>query len=140
MELIIIIYINGISFLSLKYYNLFCISVQQKNQHANINKFYSNKKFKDKYTSYFAKLKQLNTARNIFKSRNFDDFNKFLEEFQSKNRINFFKKNDYKPQIKLTQPKDRIQISALKITRKKQYLDYIKARSEDNYMRYYYYQ
>ena len=134
------IYDNGISFLSPKSYNLFCISAQQKNQHANMNKFYSNKKYKDKYTSYFAKLKQLNTARNIFRSRNLDDFNKFLEEFQSKNRINFFKKNDYNPQIKLTQPKDRKQIFALKNARKKQYLDYIKAKSEDYYMKYYYYQ
>ena len=38
----------------------------------------------------------------------------------------------------MVQPKDRRQISALKDLRKKQYLDYIKSKSEDNYMKFYY--
>ena len=64
---------------------------------------------------------------------------KFIVECQNKNRISFFKRNDYNPRIKSTQPKDRRQISAMKSLKKKQYLDYIKAKSEDNYMKYYYY-
>jgi len=130
---------KGISYLSPKSYNLFCISAQQRNQHANMKKFYNNKKNKDIFD--FEKHKSLNNTRNLFSSKaHNDDFNKFLNEFKSKNRINFFKKNDYNPHIKSDQPKDRKQISALKDTRKKQYLDYIKAKSEDNYMKFYYYQ
>ena len=40
-----------------------------------MNKFYSNKKYKDKYTSYFAKLKQLNTARNFRHNNQINPYN-----------------------------------------------------------------
>ena len=128
---------KGIPYLSPKSYNLFCISAQQRNQHANMNKYYSNKKKKDEY--YYGNHKKLNSTNNLFSNKaQYDDFNKFINEFQSKNRINFFKKNDYNPQLKSAQPKNRKQISALKDLRKKQYLDYIKTKSEDNYMKFYY--
>ena len=128
---------NGISYLSPKSYNLFCISAQQRNQNANMNKYYSNRKNKDMF--YYGNHKNSNSTKNLFSSKaHNDDFNKFLYECQSKDRITFFKKNDYHPQIKSAQPKNRKQISALKDIRKKQYLDYIKAKSEDNYMKFYY--
>ena len=118
---------------------LFCISAQQRNQKANMNKFYSNQKIRDMF--YFKNHKNINSTRDLFSSKAHDeDYNKFIVECQNKNRISFFKKNDYNPRIKSTQPKDRRQISALKSLKKKQYLDYIKAKSEDNYMKYYYYQ
>ena len=116
---------------------LFCISAQQRNQKANMNKYYSNQKMKD--TFYFRNHKNINSTRNLFSSKAHDeDYNKFIVECQNKNRISFFKKNDYNPRVRSTQPKDRRQISAMKIVKKKQYLDYIKAKSEDNYMKYYY--
>ena len=128
---------NAISYLSPKTYNLFCISAQQRNQNANMNKYYRNKKKRDMF--YYGNHKNLNSTKNLFSSKaHNDDFNKFLSECQSKDRITFFKKNDYNPKLKSAQPKDRKQISALKDVRKKQYLDYIKAKSEDNYMRFYY--
>ena len=128
---------NALSFLSPKSYNLFCISAQQRNQQANMNKYYSNRKNKDVF--YFGNHKKINNDNNLFSSKNNnEDYNKFINDCQSKDRINFFKKNDYNPQIKSVQPKDRSQISALKDIRKKQYLDYIKAKSEDNYMKFYY--
>ena len=118
---------------------LFCISAQQRNQKANMNKFYSNQKMKDMF--YFKNHKNVNSIRELFSSKAHDeDYNKFMIECQNKNRISFFKKNDYNPRINSTQPNDRRQISAMKSLKKKQYLDYIKAKSEDNYMKYYYYQ
>jgi len=118
-------------------HKLFCISAQQRNQKANMNKYYSNQKMKDIF--YFKNHKNINSTRNLFSSKaHNDDYNKFMVECQNKNRISFFKKNDYNPRIKSTQPKDRRQISAMKSIKKKQYLDYIKAKSEDNYMKYYY--
>jgi len=127
------------SFFIPKEQKLFCISAQQRNQKANMNKFYSNQKIRDMF--YFKNHKNINSTRDLFSSKAHDeDYNKFIVECQSKNRISFFKKNDYNPRIKSTQPKDRRQISALKSLKKKQYLDYIKAKSEDNYMKYYYYQ
>ena len=118
-------------------HKLFCISAQQRNQKANMNKYYSNQKMKDIF--YFKNHKNINSTRNLFSSKaHDDDYNKFMVECQNKNRISFFKKNDYNPRIKSTQPKDRRQISAMKSIKKKQYLDYIKAKSEDNYMKYYY--
>ena len=128
---------NATSYLSPKTYNLFCISAQQRNQHANMNKYYSNRKNKDMF--YYGNQKSLSSNKNLFSNRAYnEDFNKFMNECQSKDRINFFKKNDYNPQLKSAQPKNRKQISALKDLRKKQYLDYIKAKSEDNYMKFYY--
>lgn len=118
---------------------LFCISAQQRNQKANMNKYYSNQKMKDFF--YFKNHKNIFSTKDLFSSKaHDDDYNKFIVDCQNKNRISFFKKNDYNPRIKSTQPKDRRQISAMKSLKKKQYLDYIKAKSEDNYMRYYYYQ
>ena len=118
---------------------LFCISAQQRNQKANMNKYYSNKKMKDFF--YFKNHKNIFSTKDLFSSKaHDDDYNKFIVDCQNKNRISFFKRNDYNPRIKSTQPKDRRQISAMKSLKKKQYLDYIKAKSEDNYMRYYYYQ
>ena len=120
-------------------HNLFCISAQQRNQKTTMNKYYSNQKMKDIF--YFKNHKNINSIRDLFSSKAYnDDFNKFIIDCQNKNRISLFKKNDYNPRIKSTQPKDRRQISAMKSIKKKQYLDYIKAKSEDNYMRYYYYQ
>lgn len=120
-------------------HKLFCISAQQRNQKANMNKYYSNQKMKDIF--YFRNHKNINSRRDLFSSKAHDeDYNKFMVECQNKNRISFFKKNDYNPRIKSTQPKDRRQISSMKSIKKKQYLDYIKAKSEDNYMKYYYYQ
>jgi hypothetical protein len=128
---------NAISYLAPKTYNLFCISAQQRNQQANMNKYYSHRKNKDMF--YFGNHKNMNSTKNLFSSKaHNEDFNKFMNECQSKERINFFKKNDYNPHLKSAQPKNRKQISALKDLRKKQYLDYIKAKSEDNYMKYYY--
>ena len=128
---------NAISFLSPKTYNLFCISAQQRNQQANMNKYYSNRKNKDIF--YYGNHKNINSTNQLFSSKaQNDDYNKFINEFHAKDRINLFKKNDYNPKIKTSQPKDRKQISALKDMRKKQYLDYIKAKSEDNYMKFYY--
>lgn len=127
---------TGEPVLSPKIYNLFCISAQHKNQNTNMNKFYNNK-HKDIF--YYVNHKNLYDIKNLFSSKaQNEDFNKFLENCHSKDRISFFKKNDYNLQLKLSQPKDRRQISALKDVRKKQYLDYIKAKSEDNYMRFYY--
>ena len=127
---------NAIAYLSPKSYNLFCISAQQRNQQANMNKYY-NRKNKDIF--YYGNHKNSNSTNNLFNSKaHNDNFNKFINDCQSKDRINFFKKNDYNPQFKKVQPKDRAQISALKDIRKKQYLDYIKAKSEDNYMKFYY--
>ena len=118
---------------------LFCISAQQRNQKANMNKYYSNQKMKDYF--YFKNHKNIFSTKDLFSSKaHDDDYNKFIVDCQNKNRISFFKRNDYNPRIKSTQPKDRRQISAMKSLKKKQYLDYIKAKSEDNYMRYYYYQ
>ena len=118
---------------------LFCISAQQRNQKANMNKYYSNQKMKDFF--YFKNHKNVFSTKDLFSSKaQADDYNKFIVECQNKNRISFFKRNDYNPRIKSTQPKDRRQISAMKSLKKKQYLDYIKAKSEDNYMKYYYYQ
>ena len=118
---------------------LFCISAQQRNQKANMNKYYSNQKMKDFF--YFKNHKNIFSTKDLFSSKaHDDDYNKFIVDCQNKNRISFFKRNDYNPRIKSTQPKDRRQISAMKSLKKKQYLDYIKAKSEDNYMRYYYYQ
>ena len=118
---------------------LFCISAQQRNQKANMNKYYSNQKMKDFF--YFKNHKNIFSTKDLFSSKaHDDDYNKFIVDCQNKNRISFFKRNDYNPRIKSTQPKDRRQISAMKSLKKKQYLDYIKATSEDNYMRYYYYQ
>ena len=118
---------------------LFCISAQQRNQKANMNKYYSNQKMKDFF--YFKNHKNIFSTKDLFSSKaHDDDYNKFILDCQNKNRISFFKRNDYNPRIKSTQPKDRRQISAMKSLKKKQYLDYIKAKSEDNYMRYYYYQ
>ena len=123
--------------------NLFCISAQQKNQRANMNKFYNNHN-KQKDMFYYGNHKSCANSNNLFSSRGHkEEFNKFLADCQSNTRISFFKKNDYNPQIKASlsqQPKDRRQISAMKDIRKKQYLDYIKAKSEDNYMKFYYYQ
>ena len=123
--------------------NLFCISAQQKNQKANMNKFYNNHN-KQKDMFYYGNHKPSANTNNLFSSRGHkEEFNKFLADCQSNTRISFFKKNDYNPQIKASlsqQPKDRRQISAMKDVRKKQYLDYIKAKSEDNYMKFYYYQ
>ena len=123
--------------------NLFCISDQQKNQRANMNKFYNNHN-KQKDIFYYGNHKPSANTNNLFSSRGHkEEFNKFLADCQSNTRISFFKKNDYNPQIKASlsqQPKDRRQISAMKDVRKKQYLDYIKAKSEDNYMKFYYYQ
>lgn len=128
---------NAISYLSPKTYNLFCISAQQRNQKANMNKYYSHRKNKDNF--YYVNHKNMNSIKHLFSSKaNNEDFNRFLNECQSKDRINFFKKNDYNPQLKSAQPKNRKQISAMKELRKKQYLDYIKAKSEDNYMKFYY--
>ena len=128
---------NTISYLSPKTYNLFCISAQQRNQKANMNKYYNHRKNKDIF--YYGNHKNMNSTKHLFSSKaHNEDFNKFLNECQSKDRINFFKKNDYNPQVKSLQPKNRKQISALKDLRKKQYLDYIKAKSEDNYMKFYY--
>ena len=128
---------NAISYLSPKSYNLFCISAQQRNQKANMNKYYSHRKNKDAF--YYGNHKNINSTNNLFSSKaHNDDYNKFINECQSKDRITFFKKNDYNPQFKSAQPKDRAQISALKDIRKKQYLDYIKVKSEDNYMKFYY--
>ena len=122
-----------------KEHKLFCISAQQRNQKANMNKFYSNQKMKDIF--YFKNNKNINSRIDLFSSKAHDeDYYKFMVECQNKDRISFFKKNDYNPRIKSTQPKDRRQISAMKTVKKKQYLDYIKAKSEDNYMKYYYYQ
>ena len=118
---------------------LFCISAQQRNQKANMNKYYSNQKMKDFF--YFKNHKNIFSTKDLFSSKaHDDDYNKFIVDCQNKNRISFFKRNDYNPRIKSTQPKDRRQISAMKSLKKKQYLDYIKAKSEDNYMKYYYYQ
>jgi hypothetical protein len=118
---------------------LFCISAQQRNQKANMNKYYSNQKMKDFF--YFKNHKNIFSTKDLFSSKaHDDDYNKFILDCQNKNRISFFKRNDYNPRIKSTQPKDRRQITAMKSFKKKQYLDYIKAKSEDNYMRYYYYQ
>ena len=118
---------------------LFCISAQQRNQKTTMNKYYSNQKMKDIF--YFKNHKNINSIRDLFSSKAYnDDFNKFIFDCQNKNRISLFKKNDYNPRINSTQPKDRRQISEMKGLKKKQYLDYIKAKSEDNYMRYYYYQ
>ena len=125
---------NALSYLSPKSYNLFCISAQQRNQQANMNKYYNKMKNKDDF--YYGNHKNQN---NLFSSKaHNEDFNKFINEYQSKNRISFFKKNDYNPELKSVQPKERAQIIALKDIRKKQYLDYIKVKSEDNYMKYYY--
>ncbi len=129
---------KGVSCLSPKSCNLFCISAQRKNQNANMNKFYNNNK-KSKDMFYYGNNKNTSSSKNLFSSKAYnDDFYKFINECQSKDRINFFKKNDYNPQIKSAQPKNRKQISAFKDIRKKQYLDYIKAKSEDNYMKFYY--
>ena len=118
---------------------LFCISAQQRNQKANMNKYYSNQKMKDFF--YFKNHKNIFSTKDLFSSKaHDDDYYKFMVDCQNKNRISFFKRNDYNPRIKSTQPKDRRQISAMKSLKKKQYLDYIKAKSEDNYMKYYYYQ
>ena len=118
---------------------IFCISAQQRNQKANMNKYYSNQKLKDIF--YFKNNKKINSTKELFSSKaHDDDYNKFISEFQNKKRINFFKKNDYNPRIKSTQPKNRKQIWEMKDIKKKQYLDYIKVKSEDNYMKYYYYQ
>ena len=118
---------------------LFCISAQQRNQKANMNKYYSNQKMKDFF--YFKNHKNIFSTKDLFSSKaHDDDYNKFIVDCQNKNRISFFKRNDYNPRIKSTQPKDRRQISAMKSLKKKQYLDYIKVKSEDNYMKYYYYQ
>ena len=118
---------------------LFCISAQQRNQKANMNKYYNNQKMKDIF--YFKNNKNINSTRDLFSSKaQDDDYNKFMIDCQNKNRIRKKKKNDYNPRVKSTQPKDRRQISAMKTLKKKQYLDYIKAKSEDNYMKYYYYQ
>ena len=118
---------------------LFCISAQQRNQKANMNKYYSNQKMKDFF--YFKNHKNIFSTKDLFSSKAYDDdYNKFILDCQNRDRISFFKRNDYNPRIKSTQPKDRRQISAMKNLKKKQYLDYIKAKSEDNYMRYYYYQ
>ena len=117
--------------------NIFCISAQQRNQQANMNKYYSNRKNKDIF--YYGNHRNVSSTNQLFSSKaHNDDFNKFINEFHTKDRINLFKKNDYNPKIKSAQPKDRKQISALKDMRKKQYLDYIKAKSEDNYMKFYY--
>ena len=127
------------AFFNPKKQKLFCISAQQRNQRANMNKYYSNQKMKDFF--YFKNHKNIFSTKDLFSSKaQDDDFNKFIVECQNKNRISFFKRNDYNPRIKSTQPKDRRQISAMKSLKKKQYLDYIKAKSEDNYMKYYYYQ
>ena len=126
-------------YLSHKKHNIFCISAQQRNQKANMNKYYSNQKLKDAF--YFRNNKNINSTRDLFSSKaHEDDYNKFISDFQNKKRISFFKKNDYNPRIKSTQPKNRKQIFEMKEIKKKQYLDYIKAKSEDNYMKYYYYQ
>ena len=104
-----------------------------------MNKYYSQRKNRDMF--YYGNNKNSNSTKNLFSSKaHKEDFNKFMNEFQSKNRISFFKKNDYNynPSVKSAQPKNRKQISNLKDMRKKQYLDYIKAKSEDNYMRFYY--
>ena len=128
---------TGEPIMSPKECNIFCISAQHKNQNANMNKFYNSKKSKDIF--YYGNHKSSYSTKNLFSSKaNNEDFNKFLNSCHSKDRINFFKKNDYNVQFKYVQPKDRRQISALKDIRKKQYLDYIKAKSEDNYMRFYY--
>lgn len=117
--------------------NIFCISAQQKNQNTTMNKFYNNHKNKDNF--FYGNHKNSTNTKNLFSSKGHnEEFNKFIYNCKSKDRINFFKKNDYNPQIKLVQPKDRRQISALKDLRKKQYLDYIKSKSEDNYMKFYY--
>ena len=130
---------NAISYLSPKTFNLFCISGQQRNQQTNMNKYYSNRKNKDMF--YYGNQKNFSSSKNLFSNRAYnEDFNKFMKKCQSKDRIKFFKKNDYNPKLISAQPKNRKQISALKDLRKKQYLDYIKAKSEDNYMKFYYYQ
>jgi hypothetical protein len=117
--------------------NIFCISAQQKNQNTTMNKFYNSHKNKDNF--FYGNHKNSTNTKNLFSSKGHnEEFNKFIYNCKSKDRINFFKKNDYNPQIKMVQPKDRRQISALKDLRKKQYLDYIKSKSEDNYMKFYY--
>ena len=126
-----------IPYLFPKTYNLFCISAQQRNQNANMSKYYNNRKNKDIF--YYGNNKNSNSTKNLFSNKaHKEDFNKFMKECKSKDRIRFFKKNDYNPYIKSAQPKNSKQIIALKDIRKKQYLDYIKTKSEDNYMRFYY--
>ena len=79
--------------------NLFRISAQQRNQKANMNKYYSNQKMKDFF--YFKNHKNINSTKNLFSSKaQNEDYNKFIMECQNKNRISFFKKNDYNPRIK----------------------------------------
>ena len=106
------------AFFNPKKQKLFCISAQQRNQRANMNKYYSNQKMKDFF--YFKNHKNIFSTKDLFSSKaQDDDFNKFIVECQNKNRISFFKRNDYNPRIKSTQPKDRRQISAMKSLKKK---------------------
>lgn len=121
------------SYLSSNQGRLFCISAVRRNQNTTMKKFYKVKK-NDSFS-----FKNLENQKNLFSGRAQNEYiNKFINDCQSKNRIRFFKKNDYRPKFNYSEPKDRRQISALKDIRKKQYLDYIKIKSEDNYMKFYY--
>lgn len=127
-------------YLSTETKNIFCISDQHKNHKVNVNKFYNNNN-KGKDIFYFGNRKPSHSTKNLFNSKaNDNEINKFVSDVRPSNRIDFFKKNDYNVQNKgqFSQPKDRRQISAMKDIRKKQYLNYIKAKSEDNYMKFYY--
>ena len=71
---------NALSYLSPKSYNLFCISGQQRNQQANMNKYYRNRKNKD--TFYFGNNKNVNNTNNLFRSQTHnDDYNKFINDY-----------------------------------------------------------
>ena len=79
--------------------NLLSLSAQQRNQHANMNKYYSQRKNRDMF--YYGNNNNSNSTKNIFSNKaHKEDFNKFMNECQSKNKINFFKKNYYNFYVK----------------------------------------
>ena len=105
------------------------------------NKLEENFLNKTNSNNFFLNKQKINTQKanmnKFYLNINLDNKNNKL---QSNKRIKFFRVNDLKPNINkdFYIPRDRKQLSETKGVRKKQYLNFIKMKSENYFMKYYY--
>lgn len=128
--------LNDYNLSSLTKKNLFSKDDAYNLQKATMKRFYNGK---EKGLIDFTNSKSL---VNVFKMQfnNEEEFKKLISLCKNSNKIGFFTKNKNNPKLKLENflPMNKKEVEALSGLRKKQYLDYIKCKSEKNFMQYYY--
>ena len=114
------------------------LQINQFNNSNELEKIYMNK---TNLHPFFLNKQKLNTQKaNMNKFYSNINLDNDKNKFHTNRRIKFFKINDLKLKINKDYyiPRDRKQLSEAKDLRKKQYLNFIKMKSENYFMNYYY--